>query len=479
MLLLLAFVFFSLSIAIDRQTPLCQWNNQSMMKYSFRNLGEIQANIFQNLTFRENQSLSIELMNISVIDSGTFSKSFNLPHSSNLSIEIEQANNSAGMTLKSNAFHHIRIDRLRFANVNRFNGQSVFETTCFGGHLQINELIFDQCGLTGFANNIGKAVNVNHLAIINSPALIQLTEQNLPSFLSSTKSLRISNTALKSISTHTFQAWSLILEELIITNNSNLEIFPSHITAGILMKLNKLDLSDNPIKLLEKDYNWHAYSYTKELLLRNQQLDLFLKTNILAQLPELETIDFSGGWISKNTEDLIENYFPTLTNLSSIDVSYTNLTENMIIDLLTQISRRTNRSVDIHLRGHFLSDVHFCSFFTIFKNAPNLLNLHLDESQPCNCVVDLFFMDKSTRRHCDILTQLSASKCPQNSDPSNSDDHLGSYAFGGLLAGLTIFVLLLLSLGFTAVYRIRRRQNTVLTMEEPLEDSFDAIIDEH
>ena len=33
----------------------------------------------------------------------------------------------------------------------------------------------------------------------------------------------------------------------------------------------------------------------------------------------------------------------------------------------------------------------FCSYFTIFKNAPNLLNLQLDETHECNCVIDLFY----------------------------------------------------------------------------------------
>ncbi|CAF5089289.1 unnamed protein product, partial [Rotaria socialis] len=59
------------------------------------------------------------------------------------------------------------------------------------------------------------------------PKLTQLTDKSLPSFLSTSKSLEISNTNLQMINAHTFQAWSLILEELIITNNSNLETFPS------------------------------------------------------------------------------------------------------------------------------------------------------------------------------------------------------------------------------------------------------------
>jgi hypothetical protein len=373
----------------------------------------------------------------------------------------------------------------------------VFDTNCFGDNLEIKELIFEQCSLTGFSSTSTKVAIVKHLTIINSFTLTQLTNKNLPSFLSTTKSLKISNTGLQMINISTFQAWSLILEELSIINNSNLEILPSHITEGVLMKLNKLDLSYNSIKYLDKDYDWHAYSYTKKLLLKNQSLDLFLKTNILLQLSLLEIIDFSHGFIKEENEDLIRNYFPILINLNSIDISYTNLTENMMIDLLTKLSQTTNHFVDIYLHGHVLSDEHFCSYFTIFKNAPNLLNLQLDEFHECNCVIDLFFREKlsstetttdlqpscllnSSRTQCDILMQLSRSKCLQNSRQSNTDDRTGNYAFGGLVAGLTILVLVLLSLGATAVYRIRRRRrNTDLTMEEPIENPLDAIIEEH
>ncbi len=477
MLIILLVLFFR-SIVID-----------SYCHHSFRNFQIIQSNLFHNLTFQQNQSITIQLINVSIIDSGTFSKAFNLPQNSNLSIEI----GSSSIILKSNAFNHIKIDHLRFSNINNFNGRPVFDTNCFGNNLEINKLIFEQCGLTGFSNSIPQAANVNHLTIINSPALTQLTNKNLPSFLSTIKSLEISNTGLQIINTGTFQAWSLVLEELSITNNSNLEIFPSHITEGVLMKLNKLDLSYNSIKFLDRDYDWHAYSYAKELLLKDQSLDLFLKTNILSQLPLLEIIDFSQGFITEDeNENLIRNYFPTLINLNSIDISYTNLTENMIIDLLTKISQTTNRFVDIHLHGHLLSDHRFCSYFIVFKNAPNLLNLQLDESHECNCVIDLFFREKlpsnglqplcllnSSRTQCDILAKLSVSKCPQNSRRSNTDDHTGNYAFGGLVAGLTILVLVLLSLGVTTVYRIRRRRrSTDLTMEEPIENPLDAIIEE-
>jgi hypothetical protein len=112
----------------------------------------------------------------------------------------------------------------------------MFDTNCFEDNLEIKELIFEQCGLTGFSSTSTKVAIVKHLTIINSPTLMQLINKNLPSFLSTTKSLKISNTGLQMINISTFQAWSLILEELSITNNSNLEILPSHITEGVLMK---------------------------------------------------------------------------------------------------------------------------------------------------------------------------------------------------------------------------------------------------
>jgi hypothetical protein len=69
--------------------------------------------------------------------------------------------------LKSNVFNQIKIDRLRFSNVNYFNGQSVFDTNCFGDNLEIKELIFEQCSLTGFSSTSTKVAIVKHLTIID------------------------------------------------------------------------------------------------------------------------------------------------------------------------------------------------------------------------------------------------------------------------------------------------------------------------
>ena len=267
-----------------------------------------------------------------------------------------------------------------------------FNTNFFGNDLDINTLTFERCAITGFSNTIRKVADVKRLSIRNSSELTQLTHQSLPSFLSTSKSLEISNTNLQIINQHTFQGWSLILEELIISNNSHLEKFPPAIVDGVLMKLNKFDLSYNSIKYLDSNYNWLPYSYTKHLLLRNQQLDIYLKTNILKTLTELEIIDFSAGFISENNSRLIKDFFPNMPNLILIDISYTNFSENMIIDLLTRISETANHFITIRLHGHKLTDDNFCSYYNIFKNAPDLLNLQLDELHECNCIVDLFYM---------------------------------------------------------------------------------------
>jgi len=524
------FVLFLPSNTIDlhcRENQLCRLNNETMIitcdtmfgrhneshlslssilscfppanTYSFRNFQEILPYTFENLTLLENESLVIQLINVSIIYPDTFSKLINLPESSNLSIDIDYSNRRSKITLRSNIFNHIRIERLRFFNLNNFNEPSQFDTNCFGNNLQINELIFEECNINGFSNNLRKTITINYLSIINSPSLTELTNTNLPLFLSETKSLQISNTGLEIINKNTFIGWSINkLEELIISNNSNLENFPLNIVDGVLQTLNKLDLSYNPIKILDKNYDWLPFSNTKELLLKNQQLDLFLKTNILQTLPYLEIIDLSEGFISENNDNLIKNYFPSLLKLISIDVSYTNITENMIIDLLSNISQTTDHFIDIYLHGHSLTDKNFCSYFTIFKNAPDLLNLRLDDTHECNCVIDLFYMNKllqdinnnsileptcllnSTRTPCNIETKSSTLKCQQNTDGSNPNDNIGNYAFGAIVAGLTVLVVVLLSLGATVVYQIRRRRNTEIFMEQPIEieNPLDAVIEE-
>ncbi|CAF1161088.1 unnamed protein product [Rotaria sordida] len=530
LLFFLVFVLFSQINVIFthcEQNPLCRLSNDSTIMicdsifgsqnesslspiisclptakiYLFRNFEQIPSHTFQNVTFPENQSFIIKLINISIIDTEAFSNSLIIPRSSKLSIEIGELDSLTSIRLKSNAFNNIKIDHLHFFNFNDFNGHSIFDTDCFGNNLEINKLTFEQCNIIGFSNIISKTVNVYHLSIKSSSNLIQLTDKNLPLFLSTSKSFEISNTSLEIINPHTFQAWSLVLEELIISNNLNFEIFPLMIIDGVLMKLHKLDLSYNSIKILDGNYDWFAYSYTKYLLLRKQQLDLFLKTNILKTLTFLEKIDFSEGFISddNNNDDLIKNYFPNMSHLNSIDISYTNLSENMIIDLLTSISKIANHFITIGLYGHTLSNKNFCSYYKIFKNAPNLLQLELDKTHECNCVIDLFYSNQlreeitnysllqptclfnSTRMPCNIEKQLSLSNCTiggQHVDESNTDSKVGNYAFGAVVAVLTIVLLILLSLGFGVVYQIRRRRLTDLDMEQPVENPLNAIIEE-
>lgn len=465
--------------------------------YLFRNFLNIRSHAFRNISFPENQSFTIRLLNITTIDTDAFSYSLNIPTNSKLSVEIGQTGGTSGISLRLGAFNRILIDRLHFININTFNGRPAFDTICFGHDVEINELVFEYGGLTGFSNIIRKGADVDQLIIRNTPALVQLTDKSLPLFLSTTKSLEISNTGLKLINPHTFQAWALVLEELKITNNSFLENFPPTIVDGKLIHLNTLDLSYNAIKSIDMTYDWSPYSSTKHLLLRKQQLDLFLQTTMLQTLSELETIDFSESFISENNDDLIKNNFPDMSKLVSIDVSQTNLTEKMIIDLLQHLSQPATHFISIGLYGHTLSDDNFCSYFQIFKNAPNLLQLQLDDSHECNCVVDLFYTDQlpinngnasvirptclsnATRTQCDIDSQLQKQNCRvggQNPDNSNSGNSIGNVAFSALVAGSVIAVVIFVALGFTVVYRIRSRRNTDVVMEQPIENPLAAII---
>lgn len=465
--------------------------------YLFRNFKRLRSHTFQGIKFPENQSFSVQLVNIAFIEPEAFSDSLIIPLNSKLSVEVGHIDNPFSITLRSNAFNHLKIENLSFINIQTFNGRSTFDPDCFGNDLDINLLTFQDCPITGFSSIIRKAADVLNLSIKNSAALTQITERSLPSFLSTTRSLEISNTSLQAINQHAFQAWALKLEELSITNNQYLETFPPNIIDGVLMLLNKLDLSYNAIKNIDTNYDWFPYSSVKNLLLRNQQLDLFLKSNILTKLNKLETIDLSDGFITENNEDLIKNYFPNITNLISIDVSRANFTENMIIDLLTSISQTAYRFIDIGLHGHQLSDEKFCSYFQIFKNAPGLLQLHLDDTHDCNCVIDLFFTNNGmkrisdsmnlptcltnvTRIPCNIDEEVSILKCKVSSGTSNNpnrDNNLGKYAFGFIAGGVVVLLMVLLLLGF-GVYRIKSRKNSILDMEQPVENPLAAIIEE-
>ncbi|CAF0837879.1 unnamed protein product [Rotaria sordida] len=474
----------------------------SVEKYIFRNFQQIQAHTFQNMTFLTNSLITIHLINITMINTDAFSSSLIIPNNSIISIDIEYSTNPLSITLQLNAFNHIKINRLRFFNINNFNGRPIFDTSCFSENLQINELIFEQSDITGFSNIIQKPANIKNLYILNCPTFTQITNNSLPSFIVTTELLEISKTGLKFINVHTFQARSLILRELIIRNNINFKKFSSNIVDGILNNLDKLDLSNNSINIFEQDFDWSPYSYIKHLIFKQQQFDLLLKTNILKSLKYLTTIDFSEGFIIENNESLIYDYIPNMFNLISLNISYTNLTENMIINLLEHLSNSTNQTIKISLLGYQLNDDKFCSYFTIFQKSSNLFQFELDETHECNCIVDLFFNDKqiqiimndsliqpiclfnTTRTHCNIQSQLNISKCSidkPNPDESGTDDNNGTkYALIGIIVGTCVLLLILLAIGSGIVYRRlqKSRHMGVIDMEEPIENPLAVIIEQ-
>ena len=471
----------------------------AMKDYLFYNIPRFRPEILNDLVFRSHERTVISLINVTRIETGSFSNQFRLGTGSSLHVIIGNPEASTSITIEENAFNRIKIERLKFSNINRFNGRPVFETNTFGDDADIEELIFDGCGLTGFSNTIKNSADVEHLSIMNTPALTQITDLNLPSFLSTTRTLKISNTSLAFIKPYTFQAWLLFFEELILTDNSKLITLPQNIVAGVLMKLKKLDLSGNSIRSINPNYEWFPYSYTKELSLRSQSLDLFLQSRILHTLDFLERIDFSYGVITANETNLIDDYFPKLSNLSSIDLSYTNMNESILIEVLKRISDGANHFINIYLNGYQLSEQYFCSYLEIFKKAPNLLKLHLDSEHRCNCIIDLFNTQilrsghqnssllgpmcllEADRVPCDLEAQSLTSKCNiahPNPDSTDPDGQLGNYAFGGIVAGVSVLVFILVALGFTAVYKIRRRRSTILDMEQPVENPLTAIIEE-
>lgn len=468
--------------------------------YFFSNYKRIQENAFENMTILTNGSIKLHLVNISAIDTNAFSASMVIPNDTTVSIYIDLPNDDSNINLARHAFNHISIKRLHFSNVNNFNGKSIFDTHCFSTTVDIDELIFKQSNITGFQSSNGLAhAQVRNLRIHDCPALKNLTKDSLPSFLETTKTLEISRTGLALIDDRAFQGWSLVLEELLIKNNIYLENFPIDMTSGFLMELKRLDLSNNSIVSVDPNYDWSPYYPIQDLILKHQEkLELFLQSNILKNLGRLRTIDFSEGIISENNEDLIRDYVPDMPNLISINISYTNFTNNMVIDLLRRVSNSANQTMQVSLLGHSLNGSDFCAYFQIFQQAPNLLRLELDETHVCNCVVDLFYGDENiqlilkdslieptcvlnlTRARCDIQSQLILSKCSfgkQNSDNSNTNGDIGSYAFIGVMAGLTIVLIALLALGSSVVYRARRtRRKTILDMEDPVDHRFTASI---
>ena len=87
----------------------------------------------------------------------------------------------------------------------------------------------------------------------------------------------------------------------------------------------------------------------------------------------------------------------------------------------------------------------------------------------------------STRIRCNIEIQLSISNCnlgEQNTDQSNTDRNIGKYALGAIVGAVIVVLLASISLSFSIVYRKRRRDSAILTMEHPVENPLAVIIEE-
>lgn len=472
----------------------------SVTDYYFQNFKEIQPNAFQNVKFLTNHSITIHLMNITMIYSEAFSASMIIPKNSNLSIFIEHPDKALGLTLEIHAFDYIKIDRLHFININSFNGTSIFNTHSFGDDLYVNELVFERSNLSGF-DSVSELMqpDIENLYIRHCPLLTNLTEGGLPAFLGTAKTFEISGTGLEYIDNQLFEGWDYVLQELVIKNNHNLKILPDMVT-GSFELLDKLDLSNNSITTINSYYDWTPYISIQHLILKQQQkLDLFIQSDILKSPVRIRTIDFSEGIISENNESLIRNHVPPMFNLASINISYTNFTDNMIIDLLTIISNSANQTIQVSLLNHKLNDTNFCAYYQIFQQAPNLLHLELDEAHECNCIVDLFYDDEriqmilnetliqpscllnTSRARCDIPSQLSLSQCSvgQTNPKDSGYGDIGTMAFISTMVGLTIVLVALLALGSRVVYRARRaRGMTILDMEDPVDNPSATIVDQ-
>ena len=464
-------------------------NFPAVTDYYFSNFTVIQTKAFESMKFLPHHSITIHLMNITTISPSAFSAGMRIPKTSKLSVNIIQPDDAPGLILEHHAFDGIKLDHLRFTNVGSFNGESLFQSYAFGDRLYINELIFEQSNLTGFdSTNATGQVDVEHLYIRHCPSLTSLTQENLPTFLQKTKTLELSGTGLENIDHDTFEREDYVFRELLIKNNPNFKHLPAMMNTPI-ESLETLDLSNNSITSLDPNYDWSYYNNTKNLILNHQpRLDLFLKSNILNEISNVRTIDFSHSIIGDNDENLINNYVSNLPNLAALNISFTNFTDEMIIDLLTIVSNSANQIVDVSLLNHTLNGTYFCSYYRIFQNAPNSIRLELDETHPCNCIIDLFYNDdyqqmiqndsliepscalNTTRARCDIYNQLTASNCPTRSSQAQNPDlgDIGTIGFVGTMVGLLVVVVVLLALGSRVVYRARRvRGMTILDMEDP------------
>lgn len=444
-------------------------------RYTFRHFRRLSPTLLETLQFpSQERSIHFQLFNISLIASETFSNRLSIRSNVTLSIDIEHWNSSSGITLEPNAFNHLQISHLRFFNINHFNSRRIFDTSTFGDELDLNQLIFDQCGITGFVKTDPTSADVQHLSILHSSALTQLTPNNLPSFLPHLKSFTISNTSLRLINPHSFPAWTMQLEKFILTKNDKLETIPSNMMDGVLIDLDQLDLSENPLLYPSEDFDWFGFSYATRLVLRASPLDPYLRTNILSSLSSLKMIDFSYGYLSdRNQSDLISTHFPDqMSELVSFNLSHANISESVLIGILEKLSGKANQRVQIDLAGHRLSDEKFCSYLKIVKKAPTLLDLHLDSSHPCNCILDLFEITDCPK--CDLQNQTSFYRCQLSSE--KNDDGIGPYAFTGLIVGVSVFLFILMLVGGGFLYRRRRKGDADLDMEHPIENPLAVVI---
>lgn len=471
--------------------------------YFFINFKEVQQDAFENVTFPENTSISIHLQDIASIHSLAFSEKMKIPATSNLSVYFKNKHEQSSLSLGQHAFDKIRIKKFTFTNIGKFNGTSMFSTHCLGEDAFVENLIFEQCSLTGFyPDNRLRLPIITGLHIQKCPLFRNLTRNNLPT-IPSAKILEISETGLEFIEENALEGWKYIFSDLIIKNNKNLKVFPA-IVAGVFFDLKTLDLSGNSITSIDPDYNWLKFDTTENLILNNQpKLDLFLRSRILTALRRLKTIDFSQSTIATEDVNVIKTYVPTMPLLAAINISYTNFSSDMVTQLLTIISNSANQTVNVDTLGHKMNDTDFCSYYQVFQNAPNSVRIEFDRNQQCNCIIDLFYNDQNyqallndalpdpvcvynqTRERCDTQYQLGLSGCSAANPDSNPDDsgifgNIGPYAFAGIMAGLVVILIALLAAGSSFVYKVHRsrRRGTILDMDDPVDNQSIMIVED-
>ena len=475
----------------ERFPPTC--NIKPVKNYSFANYRILEENAFHNMLFLENALITMRFTDFTSIQWGAFSSALKLPATSNLSIIIENKHYD-NLAIGSNAFSNVRIQKLEFRSIRNFNETSMFNTRIFGDNVTIDTLVIRHSQITGFLSDDRLAYPViTNLLIQHCSSLTNLTKNNLPA-IPNTKTLEISDTGLETIEEKAFEGWKYIFSSLIIRNNKNLRTFPL-IVSGRFFLLKTLDLTGNSIASVDPNYDWSRFYTTENLILGNQsQLNIFLQSNILTQLTQLKSIDFSHSRILTSDTNFIPTYVPKMPLLASVNLSYTNFTSEMLGQLLNIISKDANRTTNIETVGYRMNDTDFCSYYQVFYNAPNSIRIEFDKTQQCNCIVDLFYIDQvyrnlmndslpdpvclfnKTRERCNTQNQFTLSGCTlpnPTTDPPNTSliGSIGPYAFAGTMGGLFVVLLVLLAAGSSFIYRARRsrRRGTILRMDDPFD----------